>query len=347
MRYTLYRAAFELLAIPGLASTLRRFSAAKGLILTLHRVLPEAPAPFAPNGILQVTPDFLDAVIVKTRQAGFDIVDLDEALRRLTDPEAQPFVVLTFDDAYRDNLVYALPVLRQHQAPFTLYVPTGLVDGVGVVWWQALEDVVAAQQVVVVDLPEGPYYGDAATLEQKRATFAHIYERYRQMPEPDREASMRALAARYGLDLAAHCRDLIMDWKELKTFADDPLCTIGAHTVHHYELSKLPETQMRAEIEESAKVLEAQFGRRPDHVAYPIGGVAAAGPREFAAVKDLGFASGVTTRPGGLYAVHADHAEALPRISLNGLFQKQRFIDVFLTAEIFSLMRRGRKLDIA
>src|SRR5690606_32528553 len=192
---------------------------------------------------LQITPAFLEAVIVRAREAGFDIVDLDEAVRRLADAGSRPFVVLTFDDGYRDNLVHALPILRKHDAPFTLYLPTALVDGVGIVWWQALEDIIAANDLIVADLPEGPHYGDAATLEQKNRTFAHIYDRYRRIPEPEREASIRALAGRYGLDLAAHCRDLIMDWSELKAFADDPLCTIGAHTVHHFELSKLPEAE--------------------------------------------------------------------------------------------------------
>lgn len=345
--YGLYRAAFELLALPGLTSYLRRLSKAKGVIFTLHRVLPDAPAAFAPNSILQITPDFLESVIVRARAAHFDIVDLDEAVLRLTDPEAKPFIVLTFDDGYRDNLQYALPILRKHQAPFTLYVPTALVDGVGLVWWQALEDIIAAHEIVAVELPEGHYYGDAGSVAQKNAAFAHIYQRYRTIPEPEREVSMRKLAARYGFDLAAHCRSLIMDWTELKTFAQEPLCTIGAHTVHHLELSKLPDTQMRSEIEQSVKVLDAQFGRAPRHLSYPIGGVAAAGRREFAAAREMGFTTAVTTRPGGLYQDHVEHLNALPRISLNGLFQQQRFIDVFLTAEIFTLMRRGRRLDVA
>ncbi|WP_158541608.1 polysaccharide deacetylase family protein [Pelagibacterium lacus] len=346
-KYGLYRAAFEMLALPGVAAALRRRSAARGVIFTLHRVLPTRPAAFAPNAILQITPDFLEAVIGKVRAAGFEIVDLDEALRRLEAPQAKPFVVLTFDDGYRDNLEYALPVLEKHGAPFTLYIPTALVDGVGLVWWQALEDIIAAHDLVTVDLPEGPHYGDAATLAQKNATFAFAYERYRKMPEPEREASIRALAERYGFDLAAHCRSLIMDWSELKRFADHPLCTIGAHTVHHFELSKLPPAEMRAEIEHSRSVLAAQFGQTPRHLSYPIGGVAAAGPREFEAARELGFASAVTTRPGGLYPEHAAHATALPRISLNGLFQRKRFIDVLMTAEVFTLMRRGRRLDIA
>ncbi len=67
----------------------------------------------------------------------------------------------------------------------------------------------------------------------------------RAMPEPDRVALIRELAANYNFDLDAHCRALIMDWHELRTFADEQLCTIGAHTVHHYELAKLPPEQAR------------------------------------------------------------------------------------------------------
>lgn len=78
-----------------------------------------------------------------------DIVSLDEAMERLeaTVP-GRKFVVLTFDDAYRDNLVHALPILRRHEAPFTLYVPTAFVDGVGQLWWQAIEDIIARQDAV-------------------------------------------------------------------------------------------------------------------------------------------------------------------------------------------------------
>lgn len=346
-RYGLLKAAFEALALSHVSPLIRRFSRAKGVIFTLHRVLPEAPAAFAPNAILQVTPDFLEATIVKARAAGFEIVDLDEAARRIESPEATaPFVVLTFDDAYRDNLHHALPILRRHQAPFTLYVPTALVDGVGEIWWQALEDIIAAHDVIVVPEAAGPRYANAVTLEQKHAVFDDLYWRYRKLPEAERIAEFRALAERYGVDLNAHCRALIMDWAELKTFADEPLCTIAAHTVQHYELAKLPEDQARSEIELSAKVIEAQFGIMPKHFSYPLGGPLSAGAREFGLVRELGFRTGVTTRPGGLYHAHKDHLQALPRISLNGNFQKKRYLDVFLTAEVFRLMNKGRVVNV-
>lgn len=320
-RYGVFKTAFEVLSALHLPPLIRRFSACRGIVFTLHRVLPEPPAPFAPNAILQVTPGFLEDVIVKARAAGFDIVPMDEAVTRLRSGQGRPFVVLTFDDAYRDNLIHALPVLRRHNAPFTLYVPTALVDGEGEVWWQALEDIVAA---------------DATSLEEKQARYDRLYWQYRQVPEAQRVAELYALAAASGLDLHAHCRALIMNWDELQTFVDEQLCTIGAHTVHHYELSKLAEDEVRAEMIRSAETLRERTGAPPRHFSYPIGSRRAAGEREYRLAREAGFETAVTTIPGGLYAHHANDFYALPRISLNGNFQDPRYIDVLLTGALFT-----------
>jgi peptidoglycan/xylan/chitin deacetylase (PgdA/CDA1 family) len=337
LKYAAIRGMFELLWASQLPALIRRLSTSKGVIFTLHRVLPEEPADFAPNAILQVRPDYLEFVIQRIRELRIDIVDLDEAIRRIETPErTRPFVVFTFDDAYRDNLRFALPVLRRNQCPFTLYVPTALVDGVGEIWWQALEDIIARQEAVAVTYMGETDYLPTKTLAEKHEAYDDLYWRMRAMPEPDRVQLIRALAGQYGLDLDAHCRELIMDWSELKTFAGEQLCTIGAHTVHHYELAKLPPAEARNEIEQSVRIIKAQFGIAPIHLSYPIGGPASAGEREFATAKDLGLRSAVTTRPGGLYHRHKDSLHALPRVSLNGLFQSRRYVDVFATPAIFS-----------
>ena len=110
--------------------------------------------------------------------------------------------------------------------------------------------------------------------------------------------------------------------------------------MHHYELSKLSPEHARSEMKQSADVLVAQLGERPAHFSYPLGGPLSAGEREFALARELGFKSAVTTRPGGLYPHHAANPHALPRVSLNGLFQSRRYVDVFTTGAIFSVMGR-------
>jgi len=342
LRYAAIRAMFEGLWLSQLPRIIRSVSKCRGVIFTLHRVLPDDPADFSPNSILQVKPDFLDFTIQRVRELGLDIVDLGEGLRRIeSDEKEKPFAVFTFDDAYRDNYRHALPILRRHQCPFTLYVPTALVDGVGEIWWQALEDIIASQDAVAVTYAGETEYIATATLAEKNEAFDQIYGRMRAMPEADRVDLIRALAAQYGFDLQAHCRELIMNWSELKTFAGEQLCTLGAHTVHHYELSKLTAAEARNEIEQSIRIMKAQFGKAPIHLSYPIGGVAACGQREFEMARDLGLRSAVTTRPGGVYAKHRDSLHALPRISLNGLFQSRRYVDVFATGAIFAMMPGG------
>jgi len=339
LRYTAIAAAFELLWASQLTWLVRRLSKARGVIFTLHRVLPDDPADFSPNAILQVKPDYLEFVIQRVRKLGLDIVDLDEGLRRIESNEpSKKFVVLTFDDAYRDNLRYALPVLRRQQCPFTLYVPTALVDGVGEVWWQGLEDIIGSRNALAVTGANGETtYLPCATEEEKYAAYQTLYQRMRAMPELERVRLIREVAVQYGYDLDRQCRELIMDWSELRIFAAEQLCTIGAHTVHHYELAKLSVAEARTEIDQSVKIIKAQFGKAPMHLSYPIGAASSAGPREFGLARDLGLRSAVTTRPGGLYAHHRNSMHALPRVSLNGRFQSKRYVEVFATPALFSL----------
>lgn len=328
---------FEALWLSRLPGLIRSLSSSRGVILTLHRVLPEEPPAFSPNAILQVQPDFLDYVIERMRDLRIDIVTLDEALDRLAATKAgRRFVVLTFDDAYKDNLRHALPVLRRQEAPFTLYVPTAFVDGVGELWWQAIEDIIARQEAIAMTSGGETDYVDTRTTARKKKAFNTLYWQMRRMPEADRVHLLRSFARAYGYDLDRQCRDLIMDWQELRLFAGDPLCTLGAHTVHHYELAKLPLEQARSEMAQSADILMAQFGQRPAHFSYPLGGPLSAGQREYDLAREIGFRSAVTTRPGGLYARHAASPHALPRISLNGYFQSRRYVDVFATGAVFT-----------
>jgi peptidoglycan/xylan/chitin deacetylase (PgdA/CDA1 family) len=344
LKYAAIRASFELLWLTGMPRLFRLLSQSRGVIFTLHRVLPDEPADFSPNAILQVRPDFLAYCLERVRDLGIDIVSLDEALERLAAPQkGRPFVVVTFDDAYRDNLHHALPILHAHEAPFTLYVPTAFVDGVGQLWWQAIEDIIARQEAVAFTENGETEYVDTPTIAQKNEAFNRLYWRLRKLPEPERLALLAEFTTAYGYDLARQCRELIMDWQELRLFAGDPLCTIGAHTVNHYELAKLPPAQAADEMIQSVNVIEAQFGIRPAHISYPLGGPLSCGPREFALARDLGFRTGVTTRPGGLYPHHLETVTALPRISLNGYFQKQRYVDVFSSGGLFTQIGRVMK----
>ena len=138
-----------------------------------------------------------------------------------------------------------------------------------------------------------------------------------------------------------------MTWSEIGEVADDPLATIGAHTVNHVMLRKASDDAVRNEMRQSAAVIEAALGERPAHFSYPVGDRTSAGPREFAIAAELGFKTAVTTRPGVLFPEHAAHFTALPRISLNGEYQQRRYAKVLMSGAATALWNRFRRVDAA
>src|SRR5258708_31593083 len=138
-----------------------------------------------------------------------------------------------------------------------------------------------------------------------------------------------------------------MSWEELSKLAADPLVTIGAHTVNHVMLAKVPETSARAEMEMSRSVIEAALGVRPDHICYPVGDPTSAGPREFRIASELGFKTGVTTRPGVIFPHHREHLIALPRASLHGEHHQLRYVHLLASGAATSDLNRFRRVNPA
>ena len=99
-------AGFTAFRATGLHRLLAPLTRGRGAILMFHHVRPFDAQAFAPNRLLEITPEFLDSLIIKLQAQGFNIISLDAALVRLAAPRQtgeKPFIVLTFDDGYRDN----------------------------------------------------------------------------------------------------------------------------------------------------------------------------------------------------------------------------------------------------
>ncbi len=346
-RYRLFGLAFDALALTGADRALRPWAQGLGAILTLHRVRPWQESAFAPNRLLEVTPDFLDRAIGRAKQAGFIFVELDEALVRLKGAGKHRFLTLTFDDGYRDTLDEALPVLEHHGVPATVFVTPGFAERTAPLWWVDLERAIVAADRLEVDLGQGRQAIPAATPAQKSEAFDRLYASLRAGPEDRLRAVIAGLAAAHGVDSAAVADELCLAWDGIRELASHPLITIGAHTLTHPMLAKHDVFTACREMDESRRVIAAQIERAVRHISYPVGDPTSAGPREFDLARELGFHAGVTTRPGMLFADHALHPTALPRLSLNGHFQTVRQLDVLLAGLPSLLWNRGRRLSVA
>jgi hypothetical protein len=189
---------------------------------------------------------------------------------------------------------------------------------------------------------------DTATSAAKQTAFDRLHGWLRGLPSDyDLRRELGALCARHGIDEETISHEHCMSWDELPRFAADPLVTIGAHTVSHGNLARQSEAMAAEEMTVSRARLEAALQRPVHHLAYPYGDRDAAGRREFALAHACGFKTAVTTRPGMVFAENATHLTALPRVSLNGNYQDERFLPVLTSGSATALYNGFRRVDAA
>jgi peptidoglycan/xylan/chitin deacetylase (PgdA/CDA1 family) len=114
-----------------------------GSILMFHSVAKNIDQQLGQS--IHVQEDVLRNTMSYLQSTGRDIVTLEESLQRLAAQSICDFVVMTFDDGYRNNLTNALPVLEALGAPCTVFVNSDMVNGQGDVWWLGLRDLLLAQ----------------------------------------------------------------------------------------------------------------------------------------------------------------------------------------------------------
>ena len=348
MRNLLIRSSLEVLYFSGAHWLFRRWWGGVGAIVTLHHVRPARDEPFQPNRSLEVTPEFIDGFIRACRRQGFEFVSLDEMHYRLKSRAfGSRLICLTFDDAYRDTLQFAYPIMKRHDVPFAIYIPTSFPDRSGYLWWLTLEAVVAASDYI--DLPKkyAVRRMSCRTPAQKWRAINVIHSALCAGSEKRLREIVGQIAVRAGVTPLTSDDSLCMSWQELADLAADPLVTIGAHTVNHPRLRKEITPVAWSEMAESVARIKAMLGLSPKHFAYPFGDPSAAGPREFAMARELGFKTAVTTRPGVLFPEHRGHLTALPRISLNGQFQRPRYMTVLTSGVATALSNRFQRLNVS
>jgi peptidoglycan/xylan/chitin deacetylase (PgdA/CDA1 family) len=98
-----------------------------------------------------------------------------------------------------------------------------------------------------------------------------------------------------------------LSWEDLRTLASQGL-DIGAHTVQHPILSKLPtEAEIHYEIAGSKEQIETATGAPVKHFCYPNGKLADVNEAAVASAEAAGFRTAVLAEPGLVHPPFALH----------------------------------------
>lgn len=98
-------------------------------ILIYHRVSPNVVEDNECHN-WNVHPDVFRGQLEHLKKEGYPVLPLNEGIARLSanEPLPQRAVAITFDDGYRNNYLYAYPVLKELGFPATIFLATAYMD---------------------------------------------------------------------------------------------------------------------------------------------------------------------------------------------------------------------------
>jgi peptidoglycan/xylan/chitin deacetylase (PgdA/CDA1 family) len=278
----------------------------KVTILMLHGVInPNIPSAWKPLRPQLTTEQLSQALSILSRY--YQFISLKEASEMLsgTRPMLSNSLVLTFDDGYRNNLTFALPILRQFKAPATIFLCTGNVTEQKPFWFDRLDYAVQSMNKDTVsrhkiDELKQIDFSTREALSRSFLTFL-CKEKKRYTTDVTLRAAMANLSERmeqqsgHGLSeiFADDPWSGILSWKEIQQVASE--VDFGSHGVNHVQLGLIPLNAAKQELIISRETIEFYTSFTCRHLAYPNGSY---NDEIITLAKNCHYSSAVTTNYG-------------------------------------------------
>jgi peptidoglycan/xylan/chitin deacetylase (PgdA/CDA1 family)/CelD/BcsL family acetyltransferase involved in cellulose biosynthesis len=234
----------------------------------------------------------------------FPVVSLDDFSRKGVPQNGRKYyVAITFDDGYRDNFLHAFPILRDLGLPATVFLTTGYVESGEPPWYDqvCLAFKLTTQTRVSLGELGGPE-GNLAEPEERLQALDRCLRWLRTLGEQPRSMALGELFRTLRVSAPLTLPNLMLNWNEIQQMAKCSV-SIGAHTITHPVLAKLPAERLEEEILGSKKIIEERLQTPVRHFAYPFGRPFDIGEEAKTVVRRAGFETAVTTvwglnRPG-------------------------------------------------
>lgn len=180
---------------------------------------------------------------------------------------------IMFDDGYKDNIEYALPILEQNNIKASFYVVTDCVDKKIPTWTHIFEYSFLHTQkdILILDIDFLPSKFRKVTFENKqdRIKLAKELKPFIKSLGNDHRQMILDEISRQFKDF--ELPDLMMNWDDLLLLKNLGHY-IGSHTVTHTMLGTTNDkTLIEYELSHSAKVIHEKMGYKPITISYPVG----------------------------------------------------------------------------
>jgi len=242
----------------------------------------------------------------------------------------QKAVVITFDDGYKDNYLYAYPVLKKYNVPATIFLTTGHIGNRNLLWTDTVRYIIRQTSLKTISPDNLGKFSLKTDHYINRACYI-ICEKMKRLPDDKRMSLIMQMFSVCGVDMPENLgKNHFLSWDEVKEMNDNGI-EFGAHTVNHPILTTMPLEQAMKEIIQSKKDIEQILSKQITAFAYPNGNY---NSQLVEIVKACGFSCAVSVKPGKLIG-QKSNLFGLSRISATNDSSKMKVMTCGLWGDLY------------
>ncbi|MCW8934284.1 MAG: polysaccharide deacetylase family protein [Gammaproteobacteria bacterium] len=274
----------------------------KHIVVTYHRILPEElkSTSFSNDGIIVRPESFSKQLDFLSKH--FNVTNIDafySALLNKTISEKNNCLI-TFDDGWIDNYLYAFPLLKKHKLPATIFIPTGYIEKNELFWQEKLSRSISI--LLKNTSPEAKnlitQYNLDALLNHHGNTLRsliinHVNE-LKSHPYEEVDEMYNSISLLTGNIHSEENIDRYMNWSQVKELSNNNI-NFESHAHSHKILTRLDLDEAAFELESSLKTISERVDHKVKYIAYPNGN---SNSEIQKLAKNTGYLLGFGTKPG-------------------------------------------------
>ena len=215
----------------------------------------------------------------------YQFINVEECIAMLEGgiPFVDNGLLITFDDGYRNNIDYALPICNEFGIKPLMFVATGHVDS-GLPFWFDRLDYALQQNMgkpISLEYQGVEYRFDATTQQSLKSSYQKFRDDCKDTFTDDIamndlfDALSEILELRSGRALRDICLEdewsSIASWLQLKEAVKSDRLDVASHTVNHWRLDSLPEAKLASQLQQSKIRVEEELSTKCNYFCYPNG----------------------------------------------------------------------------
>ncbi len=216
----------------------------------------------------------------------FTIIPLETLAEALKSGTAVPAkaLALTVDDGWRDNYIYAFPIIKKHGVPLTIFLTADYIGGDRPLWFYRAKKIIADSGVSRARLEQYlNRYDKAGARDVSRHSPISDYAagdkdpadwfigRLKELKPSIIDSLLQEVAEDAGIaESELSGESMMMTWAELREMAAAGV-DFGSHGCTHRILTNLPKEEIEWELVESKNKIRENLGIEVKAFSYPNG----------------------------------------------------------------------------